>query len=329
MQADFAARVGKSMGVPAEYVGGEAASGDRHAWVMWVELKNLTKTGINFSLESHGRYNIDKYYVGELTDPQTGARITDRQLELRLHTVGLDPLAKRQADWVMLAYPALVAKNRMAIDDKIDYLQSTIALSPGNEAAWSELAALAGSGNLTRKHERVMRQTLDKLFATFANFPDFTWTVFDNLIQFETEPAQQIKLYERLLQLYLQAGRPDLASEARLMLTGYLIDEKRELPAVEGLAATIMAFPDDGRYTPRLLDRLEVLCVDNPVYQKKLIDFYKAFLPKVPQTRGDRTSKYCVTMYERGIDRFTRAGETQLAASYTAELNKLKANMIP
>jgi glycosyltransferase involved in cell wall biosynthesis len=33
MQADFAARVAKSLGVPAEYVGGEANSGGLHAWL--------------------------------------------------------------------------------------------------------------------------------------------------------------------------------------------------------------------------------------------------------------------------------------------------------
>jgi protein-S-isoprenylcysteine O-methyltransferase Ste14 len=33
MQADFAARVAKSLGVPAEYVGGEANFGGLHAWV--------------------------------------------------------------------------------------------------------------------------------------------------------------------------------------------------------------------------------------------------------------------------------------------------------
>src|SRR5262245_24976879 len=39
MQADFAARVAKSLLVPAEYVGGEGQSGVLHAWVMWVEVK--------------------------------------------------------------------------------------------------------------------------------------------------------------------------------------------------------------------------------------------------------------------------------------------------
>ncbi|HSG72400.1 MAG TPA: hypothetical protein VLA12_18430, partial [Planctomycetaceae bacterium] len=188
MQADYAARVGKSMGVPAEYVAGDVAIGGAgHAWVMWIELKNLTKTGINFSLESHGRfegYESLKMYVGELRDPRSGKRITDRELELRLHTVGLDPIAKRQADLVMAVYPLLRERQKISVDEQVNFLEDVIKLSPGNESAWLTLAEIAGSGNLTKAHQRQMKRVLDGLFKTFANFPDFTWKVFDNLIQY-------------------------------------------------------------------------------------------------------------------------------------------------
>lgn len=328
MQADFAARVGKSIGVPAEYVRGPSSYGEHHAWVMWVELKNLTKTGINFSLESHGRYRGDKFYVGELQDPQTGTWITDRELELRLHTVGLDSIAKRQADFIMAAYPYLKSKRKFSIDEQVEFLDTVIKLSPGNEAAWQSLAGIAGEGDLDRKHERQMRKTLDLLFVTFSNFPDFTWKIFDNLIQYEEEIKNQIKLYDRLIQLYVSAGRPDLASEARLMMTGYLIDDKRELEAVEGLAATIVAFPDEGRYVPKMLDRLEVIVNQNPQYQRHLISFYSSYLPKVPQRRGDRASPFCIKMYERGIMRFEQAGANNEANKYKGLLAQLKSGVI-
>ena len=324
MQADYAARVGKSLGVPAEYVRGESAFGDYHAWVMWVELKQLTKTGINFSLESHGRYRGDKYYVGQLQDPQTGTWITDRELELRLHTVGLDPLAKRQAEYAMKAYPFLKEKRKFSLDEQLDYLDKVIELSPGNEEAWTQLSELAGTGNLDRKHARLMRKSLDRLFLTFTNFPDFTWKIFDNLIQYEEDLKDQISLYERLITLYVSAGRPDLASEARLMMTGYLIDAERNLDAVEGLAETIMAFPEEGRYVPKMLDRLELLVNTNPSFARHLLNFYKAFLPKVPPKRGDSPSKYCIKMYERGIMRFEQAGDDAEANRYKALLSQLK-----
>ena len=51
MQADFASRVAKSLGVPAAAVTGEARGGDHHAWVMWVELLGATRSSIQFDLE--------------------------------------------------------------------------------------------------------------------------------------------------------------------------------------------------------------------------------------------------------------------------------------
>jgi hypothetical protein len=330
MQADFAARVGKSLGVPAAYVRGDIATGSPggHAWVMWVELKNLTKTGINFSLESHGRYEgyeSLKMYVGELNDPQTGRLITDRELELRLHTVGLDPLAKRQAGFIMSAYPQLRERLKFSLDEQVDFLEQVIKLSPGNEAAWLTLAEIAGSGNLAKNHQRQMKRVLDGLFATFANFPDFTWKVFDDLIQYEEGNLnEQIKLYTQLLNLYVAAGRPDLACEARLMLTGYQVDANKPRDAVEGLAATIMAFPDDARYVPRMLDRLELLVAMNVSFQPHLIKFYKAFLPKVPTTRAGKPTPFAIAMYERGITRFDEANDSSSANKYRAALAKLR-----
>ena len=105
MQADFTARVAKSLLVPAEYVGGEGNSGVLHAWIMWVEVKAVNKDYVTFSLESFGRYNIDQYYVGKLRDPKTGREITDRELERQLTAVGNSPHNSRQADLLMRAFP--------------------------------------------------------------------------------------------------------------------------------------------------------------------------------------------------------------------------------
>src|SRR5262245_24688312 len=104
MQADFAARVGKSIMVPAAYVGGESSFQGLHAWVMWVEVKSITAKKIDFSLESHGRYLGDNYYTGNLRDPQTGDKILDRDMERRLSSVALDRTGKRQAELGMSYY---------------------------------------------------------------------------------------------------------------------------------------------------------------------------------------------------------------------------------
>ena len=212
-QADFASRVGKSLGVPAEFVDGESTFGELHAWVMWVELKNVTKTGIVFSLDSFGRYSYDKYYVGTLTDPKTGKQMTDRELELRLQAVGADPIAHRQAALVMWALPMIREKTKMTVTDELKFLDSTMRLSPLLEEPWLDVAQMSREGRLGKEHGKQMLSILDRLFITFAPVPDFTWRVFDDMISFETVPKQRTRMYERLVALYEQAGRPDLSCE--------------------------------------------------------------------------------------------------------------------
>lgn len=329
MQADFASRVGKSLGVPATYVGGANRFGGNHAWVMWVELKNVNKSGIAFSLESHGRYRGDRYYVGHLKDPKTGERITDRQLELRLHTVGVNPLAKRQADLIMAAYPTLREHYQMEVGDQLAFFDQLLRLCPWNEAAWRTIAAVSREGLVPKSHTKMMAGIVNSLFVTFAAFPDFTWEVFDDLIAFQDMPKKRAQLYSQLVTLYERAGRPDLSCEARLRYTDYLVEEGKSKDAIRGLAASVMLFADEGRFVPKMLDRLEALCDEVEGAGPELVNFYRQFLPRIPTKRGSRPSDYCVEMYERAIQRFRKYGEEQAARQIEMQLAALQATEKP
>lgn len=144
-QADYAARVAKSLGVPAFAAGAATNLGEGHAWVMWTELGPVTRTGFHFSLESCGRYG-DKFYVGGLSDPHTGLPTTHRQVELRLHTVAHDPLAKRQADLVMQAYPVLREKLALDLPQQLSFLGRIAKLCPGNEDVLEDIGQVVARG---------------------------------------------------------------------------------------------------------------------------------------------------------------------------------------
>lgn len=328
VQADFAARVGKSMAVPAEYVHGESRFNDLHAWVIWAEIKSASKDGVVFSLQSHGRYQEDNYYVGKLVDPHTGVEITDRQLELRLHGVGMDPAAYRQTRLVMKAFPALRERNKMTVAAQLNFLYRMIRLSPCSEEPWLALASMSRDGRIDKGNTRQMSVALEKLYTTFAAVPDFTWTVFDDLTCFQHEPRQRAKLYERLISMYEQAGRPDLACEARLKFSQYQVTDRKCKEAVEGLASTIKRFPDEGRYVPKLLDELEEICRKNrfPRSDEHLVRFYQDLLPMIPQRRDGRPSAFCMKMYERAIERFKSLGRIDLANQYARLLAALKGS---
>ncbi|MEE8451840.1 MAG: cadherin repeat domain-containing protein [Thermoguttaceae bacterium] len=324
MQADFASRVGKSMAVPAAYVRGESRSGELHAWVMWVELGNVTSNSIAFTLQSEGRYRGDRYYVGNLGDPQSGQPITDRLLEMRLDSVGRNPRSRRHADLIMKAYPLLLQRAEMDVAAQIMFLRKLLDMCPKNEAAWIALAAMSRGGVLTKQHSLAMKSILDGMYRTFAQFPDFTWQIFDDLVAFQDVPKLREQLFGQLVAMYEQAGRPDLACEARLKYTEYLVADQQYKRAVEGLQMTILRFPEEGRYVPRMLDRVEEICRKSEAAGEQLLDLYRALLPKIPRLRGDRPSNYCIEMLDRAMARFREAGDTQWVQLCAAELAKLR-----
>lgn len=324
MQADFAARVGKGIGIPAAYVGGESAGGELHAWVMWVELKQATPTGLQFTLESHGRYRGDKYYVGKLDDAQSGLPITDRQLELRLQTVGLDVVAKRQTTLVMKVWPQIREKAALDVPGGLKLLGDAIKLCPGNEAAWSAVAALSKENAGNKKYAKMFDGALNKLFTTFARVPDYTLELFDDLSAYQSDSAPRIKLYSQLVQLYENAGRPDLACEARLKLAEIQVKAGKKLDAINGLAFTVAKFPSEGRYVPKLLDQIETLAEGEKGADKAIVALYQDILSRVKQMRGSDPSPWALKLFDRGISVFQKYGQAGLAQAAIAQQQNIR-----
>ena len=320
-QADFAARVTKSLGIPAFSAGGPTKGGEGHAFVMWVELGPVTQAGFRFSLESACRMGI---YVGGLGDPHTSQPVTDRELEVRLHAVGLDPIAKRQSDLVMRAYPMLRDSTGMELHDQLKFLHLVLQLCPGNTDAWKTLAQMSRDGQITKVNSEPMYRVLGLLFETFKNMPDFTWTLFDDLTYFEDRVQRRGELYAKLAAMYEAVQRVDLSCEARIRYSELLLAEGRKRDAIDVLAQACLLFPDDGVYTPKMIDRLESICKGDPKATEPLAQFYQKLLPMIPQMQGERPNYYCIAMYKRGIQVFDDAGLSPLATTYTVKLKILE-----
>lgn len=324
MQADFSARVAKSLMVPAEYVGGEANSGGLHAWVMWAEVKAVRADAVTFTLESFGRYNLDQYYVGTLKDPQSGREMTDRDLERRLTAVGAAPLNSRQADLLMRIYPLVLEQKQLTTALRLAYLKRVLALYPMCDAAWTELATLYKEGKLTDATEAA--ELANRALLTFAKFPDFSWTLADPLLTPQKDKGSRSRLYERLVTSYEQLGRPDLACEARLKLVEYQVEAKDHQKAFTGLAGTVRKFPAEGRYVPRMMLKLQDVTKEIKTGPAQLTKFYFELLPLIPAQRGNEVSKYCVTMHEQAISFLKENGKAKEAASLEQTLTKIKAS---
>ena len=255
--------------------------------------------------------------------------MTDRLLELRLHQVGMDAMAKRHADRLMLLYPVLAEDLSFDFDDHLDYLSGVVGLNPWNEAAWTALSKTATAREFSPSEYKTMNALLNQLFVNFAAFPDFTLNIFDDLIAFEKDAKKRIALYYQLLEVYAAAQRPDLAFEALLTLSDLLEKEQRSDAAIQALATAIQKYAEEGQYVPRMLDRLELLVrATGEISDQILAQFYSEFLPKVPQTRGDAPSECCIAMHQRAVQVFQRAGQTQLVPQFIVEVTPKRKSLV-
>jgi hypothetical protein len=325
MQADFAARVAKSVAVPAAYVGGEGVSGVLHAWVMWVEVHGAAKGQISFTLESHGRYQIDQYYTGHTTDPQTGEQILDRDMERRLGAVAQDRAGKRQADLAMRAYPALRERLGLTAKQRVAYLNRVLQVSHYNEGVWLEMMEQVKAGELTAEDRQAVLASLDGLLKSYAKYPDFTWRVAPALAAAHPTAAARNEVYQRLVHRYEEAGRPDLACQARLKWAEYPFEQKQWLTAAKGLRQTIDKFPAEGRYVPKMMTKLQEACGQFKAGNEFLGKFYLDVLARIPPTRGDEPSQYCISMYEQAIAFYKEQKRDKVVADLEGQLRVVKA----
>jgi tetratricopeptide (TPR) repeat protein len=322
MQADFAARVGKSLLVPAEYVGGEANSGGLHAWVMWVEVRAVNKDAVAFTLESFGRYGDDHYYVGTLKDPQTGKTITDREMERRLTAVGNAPHSSRHAGLLMRAYPIVRDAKEFTTKQQLAYLNKVLALYPMCGDAWAELGALFREGKLTDAQEAT--RLAERAAVVFAKFPDFSWTLVDDLLTAQKDKQYRTRTFEKMATAYENLQRPDLACEARLKLVEYQVEAKDNKKAFDGLAVTVKKFPDEGRYVPKMVAKMQDVSKDIKGGDALMAKFWMELLPRVPPRRGDAVSEYCVKLHEQAIACLKEINKPKDAAVAEQSLARVK-----
>jgi hypothetical protein len=314
MQADFAARVGKSLAVPAAYVGGQSQDLGLHAWVMWVEVQAASKSGVKFKLESWGRYRGDHYYTGELTDPQTGEKILDRDMERRLSAVANDRTGKRQAELAMAYYRDIVVAASLDAKKKVQYLLNVLKLSVFNEQAWLELARMAREDEVGADMKMLVLEQIERLLTAFVQFPDFTWKVAGDLLTLQKDPIVRNRFYERFAVLYETANRPDLTCEARLKWADLLGEDKKWTSAATGLSQTIKKFPDEGRYVPKMLDKLKEDCDQFNGGKEYLSKTYLELLRKVNPKRGNEITKYFIKTSEEALAFFQSEKKTKEVA---------------
>ena len=161
----------------------------------------------------------------------------------------------------MRAYPIVRDKKELTTKQQLAYLNKVLALYPMCDAAWVELAALHRDGKLTDPQEAT--RLVDKALTTFAKFPDFSWKVVDDLLtaaEGQGVPHADVREDGRR-PTRTSAGRTWRARRG-MKLVEYQTDAKDHKKAFDGLANTVRKFPDEGRYVPKMMTRMQDVAKD-------------------------------------------------------------------
>ncbi len=320
-QADFACRVGKSVCVPAAFCSGESAYRGLHAWTLLVQVEQATKDKVTFSLISDGRFVgfvKDAFYTGTVIDPQTCQKMLDRDMEQRLWVVGTDRVGKRQADLLMRAYPWLCRQLDLDLKARVSYLDRCLTVSPYNETAWKAFARMAKDGELKAAHKEAVLARLTSLSKTFANYPDFIWEVFDDILTVQPDPQERVRQYEIAVGVFERHKRPDLVCDARLKIAEQLGKQEKWPAAAQGLVTAVRKFPTEGRYVPKMTQQLREVSKHYKAGNDTLAKLYLDLVPAMVLHYEGDTNEYYTKMYDQAMEFFR---ENKLD-KYAAELKQ-------
>ena len=186
----------------------------------------------------------------------------------------------------MRAFPLL--RKVLAFDARrtFDYLDRVLKVSPYNEGVWLELAGQVKTEELTAKERPVVLNHLGNLTRLYEKYPDFVWKVAPDLLQIQPDKAARTRTYEQLVLSFEKKGRPDLACEARLKWLEYPEESKQHAAAAKGLMATMGKFPEEGRYIPKLWEKLDETSRKYTGGKEATAKFLMEFVPRSRRSAG-------------------------------------------
>ncbi len=234
-QAYYSSQVCKALGIPAQIVTGRGADGGYHAWTMCFILKRGRRSAGWDS--STGRYEEQKYFVGDVQNPASGEKILDCELMLEGAASMLPPVRRQDAD-TATAMAILVAdvanaanvadmtdlkamaalykkrfekspvdpeslKGQIKVDMKLveEFLQMALEHNLAHRRAWDFVVELRVSRDLLSA--RNLSKYFDVLTSKTAKaYPDYSCEIFLRIVPSIPDHAARMKIYQRALGVY-------------------------------------------------------------------------------------------------------------------------------
>ncbi|MEM8757187.1 MAG: hypothetical protein AAGF47_05320 [Planctomycetota bacterium] len=265
-QAYFAEHVAKSVGVPSAYMHGRAGEVS-HAWLGYL---TVSRNRYVWDFDA-GRYDDYQGVRGSTTNPQTGRPITDGELAMRAGNAML----KEPDRWRAIALKAAaqrldqlneqqsqaaadaVFEGRDALrwdrpEHRLELLEASVRICPGDTRAWRQFARLASSGDVDgREIDRWLRafersggrQSLDMLV-----------DLLDMLLAAVPDASARIDVLEWAMPKL--RGRSDLQAWVRLTQGAVLEGKGDKANAWRAYEDVVRRFVNDGPFAIDAVDRM-------------------------------------------------------------------------
>ncbi len=226
-QAYFAMSVAKANGIPSGYIVAKGANVS-HAWVGFLELKGR-QAAWNFDA---GRYPEYQKLRGNVTNPQTGERISDGRLGVLgiasassntsvLHSMAIAKAVMRMLnrDWnpdtdFDIARRGNLKRPRTDSEkDCLALLRSALTKCAGSPTAWANVIHMSYMRDLTEAQKSTWSKAVMQMCG--KRHQDFSYDFLVDLINTVEDPKVQHEMWEWAFNQF--RTRPDLAAGVRLM----------------------------------------------------------------------------------------------------------------
>jgi hypothetical protein len=309
-QAYYAAQVARSIGVPATIcTGTNANEGTGHAWVGYLGAKGANAT---WDFEE-GRYPENRYWKGDVIDPQTREHITDAEVSVLAELMATANLQRLSSSAICKV------ADLSANENQPNLYMFAVNLSPGNRGAWTKLAELGAKQKLSPKQ----MTDLSGAVAKFAvhDFPDFAYKILKQANS-GRGTAQQIKALADMQRQF--SNRPDLQADIELAMGDLHLKDKQQQEAYNCYTAVLDRYPNVSPIVMDALDHLDRLMREAKLLPQ-LADAYEGVWKRMPQP--DTSIAIKATPYYRIGERYERLlldlGETNNAQQVRTRLDSL------
>lgn len=324
-RSDFSARVGASMGIPGSRFHGTNDNTFNHEWYTWIDITSANESAITFRVNNAGRYANHYYFFGRSHSPKNGGRIFDYEFVLDFEMLAAGIRGKRQSLLALRVFPWIVEKASLDDGQQIKLIADIIDVQPINRHSWFSLLKIVKRLETNEAHSGKIRQLSAQLCKTFQAYPDITWRIGTGLAMHFTNLSARKAVYDQMAESFAAAKRRDLFCGTQMLCADILVEQKKPKDAMTLLMQCASSFPDEGRYVPQLLDKIDLLGNTTPAMKKDLVAFYEKFFPHALKHQGGKPVKYTTNLYNRTVKVFEEAKNPALAEAAKTSLDAYRS----